>query len=326
MVHAGLLRPGTLFAAYDKFKTANIESSLVKTTKNLMKIETFLTLQSVLKTGSLAAAAKELHLTPSAVSMQMKQLEIYIGHQLFDRSGLSVKALQSAYELSDSMAEVLARLEAFRHQKTIVVEGHIRMGVIESLQPVVLPGLMRAMQVRYPALKLQSHRGKSFELTNAVKAGELDAAVVAQPEDGGSSRLHWHPLMQQELALIVPPREKERSFTALLKRYDWIRYDRGTVSGRMAARYVKQRMRQKQSTIELDVVRAIVAMVSVGLGFSIVQLSEPGICMVYPVNVLPLRDAPVLQFSLVTRKDETESRPLLALRELLMQTFASMPS
>jgi DNA-binding transcriptional LysR family regulator len=326
MVHAGLLRPGTRFAAYDKFKTANIESSLVKTTKNLMKIETFLTLQSVLKTGSLAAAAKELHLTPSAVSMQIKQLETYIGHQLFDRSGLSVKALQSAYELSDSMAQVLARLEAFRQQKTIVVEGHIRMGLIESLQPVVLPGLMRAMQVRYPALKLQSHRGKSFELTNAVKSGELDAAVVAQPEDGGSSRLHWHPLMQQELALIVPPREKERSFTALLKRYDWIRYDRATVSGRMAARYVKQRMRQKQSTIELDVVRAIVAMVSAGLGFSIVQLSEPGICMVYPVNILPLRDAPVLQFSLVTRKDETESRPLLALRELLMQTFAPIPS
>ena len=52
-----------------------------------MKLDYFLALEAVVRTGSLSAASKECHITPSAVSMQMKQLEIYFGAPLFDRSG-----------------------------------------------------------------------------------------------------------------------------------------------------------------------------------------------------------------------------------------------
>lgn len=287
-----------------------------------MKIEAFVTLETVLRTGTLAAAAKTLHLTPSAVSLQMKQLENYIGQQLFDRSGLEIKPLPAAHEVSETMQRALDRLETFRRRKTIVVEGNIELGIIESMQPLLLPGLTRILRAQYPALHLQPRRGKSAELTNAVKAGQLDAAVVAQPETGGSSRLHWHPLQDQELALVAPPGGRDTSAAALFRRHEWIRYDRKTIAGRLAARYVNRHLRSRHGTIELDGVRAILAMVNAGLGVSIVQLSEPGVSLTYPVRVLRLRDAPVIRFALVMRKADADSRPLTALKQVLEQVLA----
>lgn len=283
-----------------------------------MKIEAFITLAAILRKGTMAAAAKELNMTPSAVSMQVKQIETYLGRQLFDRSGLQIRPLPIAYEVAEAMRLSLSRLETFRRQTTIVVDGTIRLGVIDSMQPVLLPGTMRLLRELYPALHIHPTRGKSSVLTDAVKAGTLDAAVVGQPETGGSARLHWQPLLQRELVLIVPPFEKDTSMKSLFKRHEWIRYDRKTVAGRMSARYLGTYVREHRSSIELDEVRAIVAMVSAGLGISVVQLAEPSICLTYPVNVLRLApNPPVLQFSLVTRMTDSDSRPLRALGEAL---------
>jgi DNA-binding transcriptional LysR family regulator len=282
-----------------------------------MKIEAFITLATILREGSMAAAAKDLSMTPSAVSMQIKQIETYLGRQLFDRSGLQARPLPIAHEVSEAVLYSLSRLDAFKRPSTVVVAGTIRLGVIDSMQPVLLPGAMGLLRNQYPALRIQPTRGKSAVLIDAVKAGALDAAVVGQPETGGSGRLYWHPLLQKELSLIAPPLERDTDIKSLFHRYEWIRYDRRSVAGRMSARYLSKYVRGYVSSVELDEVRAVVAMVSAGLGISIVQLSEPSICLTYPVNVLRLAHAPVLQFSLVTRRADADSRPLRALRDAL---------
>jgi len=285
-----------------------------------MKIEAFGLLDAVLRHGTMAAAAQEARLTASAVSIQMKKLEEYLGQQLFDRSGQQVKPLPLAFEVADVMRRASSQIESLRRPSSIVIEGTLRLGVIESMQPVLLPGSLQELRRRYPRLRVLPRRGKSAELTNAVKAGELDAAVVAEPENGGSSRLRWHGLQRCELSLIVPPDETETDLAALFARHEWIRYDRGTIAGRLAARYINAQVGEKSGDLELDAVRAIVAMVSGGLGLSIVQLSEPGLTRVFPVRVLKLRGAPVVRFALVTRTGDTGRRPLEVLRKVLQNT------
>ena len=61
----------------------------------------------MLRGGTLAAAAAEANLTPSAVSMQMKQLEAWLGQPLFDRSGLQVRPTRLAHEVGALMREAL---------------------------------------------------------------------------------------------------------------------------------------------------------------------------------------------------------------------------
>jgi DNA-binding transcriptional LysR family regulator len=285
-----------------------------------MKLEAFATLDAVITEGSFAAAAAVMNLTPSAVSMQMKHLEQYLGQQLFNRAGLQVRPTAMAHQVRDAMRGGLQHIDAMRRRNTVAVEGTVRLGLIESIQPVLLPGTMRLLRDAHPALQLRPQRGRSVGLTDDVKAGKLDAAVVAQPEKGRLAGLTWAPLLQRELLLIAPPGETGAASTAkaMLERYEWIRYDRGTASGAMAARYVRRVAPDKRSTLELDSVTAIVAMVSAGLGVSVVQLMDPTLVERYPVKVIRLgAGAPTLQISVVMRKGDEERRALQAVRDAM---------
>ena len=283
-----------------------------------MRIAAFVTLEAVVRNGSFAAAAHEVNITPSAVSMQMKQLETYLGKQLFDRSGLQVRPTQMARELVAVMRSSLHHLEALRRSGSTVVEGHLRVGIIESMQAQLLPGMLRIMNSRYPRLHLKPTRGRSSTLTAAVKAGELDAAFVAQPLKAGGGVLNWEPMLRRELVLIAPGTATESNVAGLFRRYDWIRYERDTVTGSLAARYVHEHVGESRSSLELDSTVAIIASVSAGLGISIVQPPDAAQQLSYPLRVVKLgRAAPTLQLSLVTRKADEDSRPLQALRDSL---------
>jgi DNA-binding transcriptional LysR family regulator len=291
-----------------------------------MKTEAFLTLDAVVRTGTLAAAAAEMHVTPSAVSMQMKQLERYLGKPLFDRSGLQVRPLPIARQVAATMMDALRSLETLRHVPTRSIEGKINLGVIDSMQPVTVPNTLRLLRDQHPRLQIRLTRGKSTQLTAAVKAGEIDAAIVAQPENGGSMRLDWQPLMRRELMLIAPPGAEDMSFKALFRHYDWIRYDTSTITGRQAARFVNQHAKDKRGSDEFDSARLIVAMVSAGLGISVLQLVEPAVCLSYPVRLLRLgTGAPVVQMALVTRQEDRDSRQLDALRRVVADVLAEAP-
>jgi DNA-binding transcriptional LysR family regulator len=283
-----------------------------------MKLDAFLTLDAVLRGGTLAAAAAEMDLTPSAVSMKMKQLEVYMGQPLFDRSGLQVRPTRLAHDVSTAMRDALQQIESLRKRPGVSIEGVVRLGMIESMQPVLLPGVLRSLRDRYPLLQVRPTRGRSTGLATAVKAGELDAALVAQPERGASSRLRWQPMLRRELVVIAPPGAQESSVAALFRQYEWIRYDRDTVTGALAAGYVATHFKDKRSNFEFDTVAAIVSMVSAGLGISLVQLADPKLCRIYPVRIVRLgRGAPALQMSLVTRKADDDDRALGVLRDAM---------
>jgi DNA-binding transcriptional LysR family regulator len=234
-----------------------------------------------------------------------------------------VRPTPMAREVAAAMRDGMQHLGALRRRTSLAVEGVVRLGVIESMLPVLLPGTMRYLRDRYPGLELRPQRGRSAGLTETVKAGTLDAAVVAQPDKGRLASLRWHPLERRDLVLVAPPNAPEASIGALLRQHEWIRYDRGTVTGALAVRFVQAQVGEKRATIELDSVPAIVAMVSAGLGVSVVQISDPSILQAYPVRLLRLgRATPTLQFSLVTRKADDDDRRLRALKEAIEATLA----
>lgn len=283
-----------------------------------MKIEAFATLDAVLRTGSFAGAAVQMNLTPSAVSMQMKQLEQYLGQPLFDRSGPQVRPRVSAFDVAGAMRGGLQKLDGLRRRPSIAIDGTVRLGVLESLLPSLLPGTLSALRAQHPRLTVRPVRGRSTGLIADVKAGHLDAAVVALPAKGGSEQLRWWPLARRELVLIAPPGAHEATPTALLRRHDWIRYDRSAVTGAMAARHVLSLVPDKRSALELDSASAIIAMVSGGLGVSIIHLLDAALCAAYPVREVKLgRNAPVMELTLVTRKADDDDRAIAVLRERL---------
>ncbi len=279
-----------------------------------MKIESFRTLNAVLRGGSFAAGAADMNLSPSAVSLQMKQMEEYFGQPLFDRSALQVRPNAFAAEVDAVLQDALSRLDELRRRSTPEVEGRVRLGTIEPLQVTLLPPLLRVLRERYPRLDVRLVRGRGTELAEKLKTGEIDAAIIARPETGGSSRLAWTPLFREKLVLIAPRHSREKTVAELFQQYEWIRFDKTTIGGRLAARYVARHAPFARCRIDLQSLAALTALVSEGLGVCILPEPGPNLLDVHPVRVLQLgKDAPYRQIAFVCRQSDQDNRLVQAL-------------
>jgi DNA-binding transcriptional LysR family regulator len=286
-----------------------------------MKITAFQTLELAVHEGTLAAAAAAMHLTPSAVSMQMKQLELYLGQPLFDRSGLQVRPTPAALEVLAIMSEPLRALARLRRRTDLQIEGTLVVGVIPTLQPTVLPATLKWLAANHHALHVQCRGGKSSELINAVKSGAIDAALVARPEKGSSTGLNWQLFSRHELVLLIPPDCTETDPKKILQRLSWVRYNRNTATGLLAHKYVREIVPNKRSEIELDDFLAVAAHVNAGLGFAVVPVLNEDLNAVYPIKTIKLgRKAPRFDIALVSRKADQDSRLHSALCDALRQT------
>lgn len=283
-----------------------------------MKRDAFATLEAVIRNKTLTAAASERHLTVSAVSSQMKQLEAYFGQPLFDRSGAHLRPMPLAVEAARIMTEALARLEALREPHGVPVKGIVTVGLLESMLPPLLPLIITRGHETFPGLDIRLSSGRTSSLMTAVKAGELDAALIAQPSTGGGGRLGWLPMERRELVMVLPPGEGNITLAEAFRRHEWIRYDRHTTVGALATQFVQARRGSVRDGKEFDSAAAILALVSAGLGMSILEISDPRILKVYPVRVVQLgRRAPAYQLALAVRRNDIDKRSTGAVRDVL---------
>ena len=290
-----------------------------------MKIAFLTTLDAILRRGSFAAAAHDVGLTPSAVGLQVRQLEDYFGQPLFDRSGRRARPTPFARELATKMQGMLAVIEALREKRTPLVSGKLTLGTIRSVQITTLPVALRQVRERYPQLSIRLTQGESRGLLQQLNAGEIDAAVLVRPQAGGSSRLHWHNLAREPFVLLAPPSAGSNSVSELLQTHEWIRFDTSLTGGRIAASYVHRIAPRAHSTIELVSIEAIVAMVSAGLGVSLVPVPRDPLRSAYPVREIALgKHAPTRQIAFACRATDQDKRRVIAVRDAFGGVYAQL--
>lgn len=283
-----------------------------------MKFSFFETLDAVLQTGSFGRAAAKMNITPSAVSMQMKQVEVYFGQPIFDRSGLRVRPTPFALEVAAVMHQPMMHIEQLRRINSIQIQGLLRLGVIETMQASLLPGIVRHIKEKHPALQLKPTRGRAVELIAAVKSNLLDSAIVVQPAKGGSQRLLWQSLFNTELVVIAPTECKHSKLKNLFFEFPLIRFDTATTTGRLAAQWTAKHVPHAKVSMDLQSVHAVLAMVSAGLGISVIPRPDEKMNLAYPVKTYELGPhAPSLRIALVSRKTDATSRSVQALHEAI---------
>ena len=267
------------------------------------------TLVAIIDRGSFAAAARDVGCTPSAVSLQVKQLEAYFGQLLFDRSARTAKPTPFAREAVAVARDFSNRLEALRARPSVTVSGRVRLGAIASVQTGALPQALRLLRDRHPALHVEVSLDDSDPLIADLKAGRIDAAVLVRPQSGGSSRLVWQDVARQPFVMLVPPGTPALAPQELLQRFDLIRYDPSLTGGRIAARYVRQVFPAARSGMEVRSIDAIVAMVSAGLGVSIVPRPRKALLDAHDVREVRLgKKAPTRQIALARRRADEGHR------------------
>ncbi|NJK42225.1 MAG: LysR family transcriptional regulator [Aquincola sp.] len=292
-----------------------------------MNLGALQTLRAILVHGNFTAAGAAVGCTPSAVSLQIKQLEQYFGQPLFDRSTRVVRPTPFAVEVATAAADFTDRIDALRAKPSLTVEGKIRLGVITSMQSDVLPEALRTLRQRHPALEVRiPPLNDTEELLTELRAGRIEAALLVRPERGGSTRMVWHEVHRQPYVMLAPPGAVESEPRALLKSYGLIGYDTGLPGGRLAARQARQLVPNVTLRMELRSMDAIVSMVSMGMGVAILPRPRSRLLAAYEVQQFSLgRMAPFRRISLVWRGADDGNRKIAAVVEAFEHSRSQAP-
>ncbi|TKZ20540.1 LysR family transcriptional regulator [Shimia litoralis] len=161
-----------------------------------LDVTTLRSFVAVADLGGVTKAAGFLHLTQSAVSMQLKRLEELIGVDLLDRSGRGI-ALSPAGEQLLGYARRMVSLndEVIRRLTHDEFEGEITLGVPHDIVYPVIPRAMQQFAAAYPRIKVHLIASYTRGLKPQFEKGEADLILTTEPETGaGAEELCTLPL------------------------------------------------------------------------------------------------------------------------------------
>lgn len=170
----------------------------------MIELKHLKTLATLRDTGSLTATATTLHLTQSALSHQLKDLEARIGGQLFLRKTRPVKFTAEGEIFLKLAEDVLPRIAKAENEVASLkedVNGRLHMAIeCHSCFQWLMPALKEYQQA-WPSVTLDFSSGFGFEPLPALVCGELDLVITSdiQPR----SEVHYEPLFDFEMRLVT---------------------------------------------------------------------------------------------------------------------------
>ena len=131
--------------------------------------------------GSFTEAARRVHKTQSAVSMQIKRLEERLGHPLLTRDGRTVELTNAGQELYSKARRMLrTNAEILDYFSEEVLSGSIRFGVPDDYAVRLLPVILSSFQKTHPKIAVDVRCQPSEELLDGMRTGKYDLIVFTQ--------------------------------------------------------------------------------------------------------------------------------------------------
>jgi DNA-binding transcriptional LysR family regulator len=230
----------------------------------------FRTFVAVARDGTFTGAGRQLGLTQSAVSAQIRRLEQFLGVTLFDRTARSAT-------LNDAGREVLAQTEEIlglvgrmvAHTGPGHITGSLRMAAIASVQQELLVSALQLFRADFPDVSVRIVPGVSLSLLGQVDAQEVDLAVLIRPPFDLPPELAWQPLLAEPMVLAVPAGLAAASWREALANQPFIRYERASFGGRLVDAFLRRHGLAVHEAVELDEIDAIANLVRAGLGVAL---------------------------------------------------------
>jgi LysR family hydrogen peroxide-inducible transcriptional activator len=134
--------------------------------------------------GNFRQAAKACHVTQPTLSMQIQKLEDELGVVIFDRSRQPIRATpigQAILEQSRIALSQTSRITAIVAATKEAVEGELRLGVIPTLAPYLLPLFLDRFAKSHPKARLLIEESKTDDIIAALQRDRLDVGLLATP-------------------------------------------------------------------------------------------------------------------------------------------------
>jgi len=150
-------------------------------------------------------AAERCHVSQPTLSVTVKKLEDRLGVLLFERSPGDVRLTpvgeQICAQAEKALAEIM-RIEEIAQLGKDPLVGSLRLGVIYTIAPYLLPRLVPAFHAAAPDIPLYLQENFTHRLSELLKSGELDAAIIAAPFN--PSGIVTRPLYEEPFMILLP--------------------------------------------------------------------------------------------------------------------------
>jgi LysR family hydrogen peroxide-inducible transcriptional activator len=150
-------------------------------------------------------AAERSFVSQPSLSASVKNLEEELGVTLFERGKRGVFLTEAGERIVEQARRALAEAERVKlvaRQGRDPLKGTLRLGIIHTIAPYLLPGLVAALRRLAPEMPLDVEENITATLDRMLRAGELDAVILALPyEAPGVDVL---PLYEENFEVVVP--------------------------------------------------------------------------------------------------------------------------
>ena len=219
-------------------------------------------------------AANHCAVTQPALSTQIQDLERKLGVDLVERRYKDVKLTPVGREVAERAARILADvrdLSEFARLRAAPLSGDLRLGVIPTIAPYLLPPLLPRLRERYPALELHIRETQTQALIGELVAGSLDLLLLALPAE--HAEVEALPLFEDRFLLALPPEREMKGWVKasldLLKDDRLLLLEEGHCLREQALAFCELRQAGNIDTFGVSSLSTIVQMVANGLGLTL---------------------------------------------------------
>lgn len=156
--------------------------------------------RAVARLGKISAAAREIGLTPPAVTLQIQQAEAAAGADLFDRTGEGFRATDAGRAVVAAARDIDQRLALLAEELAAIggaERGTVRIGAVSTAK-YFAPGMIAGFAADHPRIELLLTVGNRAAIVAALESGEIDIALMGRPPRQTAVSAHLigdHPLV-----------------------------------------------------------------------------------------------------------------------------------
>jgi len=225
-------------------------------------------------------AADACAVTQPALSMQIHELEQQLGLVLVERTRAGVLLSDKGREVAARAARILGDVREmieFAQHSADVLSGSLRLGVIPSIAPYMLPPLLPLLREGYPNLELHVRETQTMPLTEELIEGKLDVLLLALPII--HAEIETQPLFDDRFLLALPLARRlsarVRATRDLIEHERLLLLEEGHCLRDQALTYCNLQQVSAVNTFGVSSLSTIVEMVAAGYGVTLL----PEMCL-----------------------------------------------
>ncbi|MBI2517821.1 MAG: LysR family transcriptional regulator [Opitutae bacterium] len=229
---------------------------------------------AVARRQSFTLAAKDLHLTQSAVSHAIRALEDDLGFRLVDRNGRSISLTEAGEQFLRHVNSILREMDTARAGLDAISRwghGRLRVGASTTACQHILPTVLREFRQSFPKCVISIEPGDYHRQLELLRGNSVDLAVMLEPDK--EAGLTFVPLFEDELRVLVSPMHawarQGRIPRGGLANETLIVYNKSSYTFRLVSEYLREEGGIPGASIELGSMEAIKELVKIGLGVGV---------------------------------------------------------